>query len=612
MAVGLLAGLLMVSPLALLPATAGADDLTAQSTGAGTDPSFDNGWGYDPRGDITTQAADFSGGLITVALTTRSFDNPQSSYNWRAYQLGDPGWFGPTGIVFGIDVNGDSNDDYTVFYLSDGSNVRAQVTPAGSSGTVLCSANPYWDASSNFYSAWFSASCIGSPSRIWLNSYMRYETSSTISEDDTSWLGPVDNRSAAPIGSLDNASIGPGGIAVSGWALDPDTTGSINVHVYVDGSAAGVLTANTSRPDIGAAYPGYGSGHGFAGTVGTAPGDHRVCVYAINNASPGDNTLLRCTTVRVPSGNPIGSLDSTSGQILNRIRVAGWALDPNSSATVDVHIYVDGAGVAVLSANQSRPDVGSIYPAFGSQHGFSGDVPASGGTHQVCAYAINIGAGGNSLIGCRTATVPANPIGSIDSLSVGSGLIRVQGWALDPNVTNPITVHFYAGNQLVGTAYADRSRPDIAAAFPGLGENHGFDGTFSVPPGQKTICAYGINIGAGGNSLIGCVTANVPPGDPFGNLDVAERVGGQIRVAGWALDPDTSASINVHVYMDGAFLTSGTASNDRPDVGSAYPSNGSAHGFDLSASAAAGSHTICVYAINVGAGGNSLIACRSV
>ena len=60
-----------------------------------------------------------------------------------------------------------------------------------------------------------------------------------------------------------------GGVQLRGWTIDPDVVDPINVHVYVDGRAVSVLTANASRPDVGRAYPGYGSNHGIDAKIRT-------------------------------------------------------------------------------------------------------------------------------------------------------------------------------------------------------------------------------------------------------------------------------------------------------------------------------------------------------
>ncbi|MEY2456347.1 MAG: hypothetical protein QOK06_1441, partial [Acidimicrobiaceae bacterium] len=48
-------------------------------------------------------------------------------------------------------------------------------------------------------------------------------------------------------------------------------------------------------------------------------------------------------------------------------------------------------------------------------------------------------------------------------------------------------------------------------------------------------------------------------GSTIGNLDYTWRQPGSIGVYGWAIDPDTAASIPVHLYVDGVLATMATA-----------------------------------------------------
>jgi hypothetical protein len=68
----------------------------------------------------------------------------------------------------------------------------------------------------------------------------------------------------------------------------------------------------------------------------------------------------------------------------------------------------------------------------------------------------------------------------------------------------------------------------------------------------------------------------------------------------------------VHAYVDGQFAASGVANVGRPDVDAVFPRNGTAHGFELALPARHGTHTVCVYGLNTGPGGNNLIGCREV
>lgn len=101
--------------------------------------------------------------------------------------------------------------------------------------------------------------------------------------------------------------------------------------------------------------------------------------------------------------------------------------------------------------------------------------------------------------------------------------------------------------------------------------------------------------------------------NPFGNFESASPSTGSTTVSGWAIDPDTTAPVVVHAYLDGRFSASGTASVARTDVGAVHPVYGTAHGFRFQVPATAGSHQVCVYAINAFYGTtNPLLGCRAV
>jgi hypothetical protein len=84
---------------------------------------------------------------------------------------------------------------------------------------------------------------------------------------------------------------------------------------------------------------------------------------------------------------------------------------------------------------------------------------------------------------------------------------------------------------------------------------------------------------------------------------------GGYSYAGWVIDPDTTQSIGIRVTVDGT-STSGSADVNRPDVGAVYPVYGNQHGFSSTVSAGAGSHTVCVYGVNVSSGSDSLLGCK--
>jgi hypothetical protein len=205
------------------------------------------------------------------------------------------------------------------------------------------------------------------------------------------------------------------------------------------------------------------------------------------------------------TNNPFGALDGVRAKV-GSAAITGWAIDPNTSSPVDVHVYVDGGPFAVVNANSPRPDIGQAVPGYGPNHGFRADLALPSGTHTVCAYGINTGPGTNTTLGCKNVTLPSNPLGALDVVRTSGGGLRARGWALDPDKLGPISVHLYVQGGGAYPVTAGSSRADIGDAFPGYGDNHGFIGTLPGTTGTHTVCAYAINQGPGANTPLGCKT----------------------------------------------------------------------------------------------------------
>ena len=410
-----------------------------------------------------------------------------------------------------------------------------------------------------------------------------------------------------PIGSVDAILRAPGGLRVMGWTIDPQTADPIAVTAWNNGQPT-TFTTDVQRPDLAEVYPAYGAlPHGFDRVVAAPAGTYNACV-AGENVGPGTSSWLGCRAVTV-SNQPQGSLDLVQASA-GAVNVAGWALDPDVAASVDVHIYVDGVFNQVVAATQTRSDIGVAFPGYGAAHGFSVSVPMASGSHQLCAFAINQGPGGNALFGCRAVTVSGNPWGSVDDISRRPGGLRVAGWAIDPDTTAPIAVTAWNNGQAT-TFTTDVQRPDVAAAYPAHGDVHGFDRVVAAPAGTYNACVAGENVGPGTSSWLGCRAVTVS-NQPQGSLDLVQASAGAVNVAGWALDPDVAASVDVHIYVDGVFNQVVAATQTRSDIGVAFPGYGAAHGFSVSVPMASGSHQLCAFAINQGPGGNALFGCRAV
>ena len=223
----------------------------------------------------------------------------------------------------------------------------------------------------------------------------------------------------------------------------------------------------------------------------------------------------------LPAGSPFGSLDVATPDI-GTVTVSGWAIDPDTAGAPLVQVSIDGV-VSTATASNARPDVAAVFPGYGSRHGWTVQLVASPGPHTVCAAAVNVGAGSNTLLSCRSVVVlQGPPFGALDVAAAGIASVNVAGWVIDPDTSDPVQVHVYVDGAAMALV-ADGSRPDVAAAFPGYGPSHGYAASFGASPGAHTVCAYGINVGAGANSLLGCRTVTVTGGSPIGSLDAVAR-----------------------------------------------------------------------------------------
>lgn len=412
-------------------------------------------------------------------------------------------------------------------------------------------------------------------------------------------------------GAWDSVLPAPGGLYVSGWAHDPDGIPG-KVEAYNDGRLAGVFTTGDARPDVEAVRGPAAAESGFSDQFGSGPGTHSVCLWA-RNVGRGPASYLGCRPVAIEA-LPLGNVDAvTVDAIAGTATASGWALDLQTDSASEVHVYVNGQFAGWGYASDVRPDLLASFPLYSARHGFGIRVPVPVGTSSVCAYAIDDARSDRArALGCRSVLRTSAPFGNVDGATRIPGGAQLQGWAIDPDTAAPIAVHAYANGRLVGYGTANRSRPDIGAAFPAYGADHGFAIDAALPSGRQTVCLYGIDAEGGVNPSLGCRTVDVSP-VPIGNLDLVSRSADVVSVQGWALDLDVSSPIEVHVLVDGVLAGWGYASQPRSDVAAAFPAYGPDHGFSFASNVGTGPHEVCVYAINAGAGtANRFLGCRAI
>lgn len=218
--------------------------------------------------------------------------------------------------------------------------------------------------------------------------------------------------------------------------------------------------------------------------------------------------------------NPVGTLDLVTAEN-GRVRVGGWTFDYDEpSASVDIHVYIGGdvgspnaVGYNMGPTNTLRDDVNNTYGVIGN-HGYDFIITTDKrGAQPVYVYAINKGAGGNTLLGQTTVNIgDTSPIGSFDGVVVGEwGKLTVYGWAFDyDNTSAPIDIHVYVGGEAgspgaVGYNMGPTNtfRGDVNDVY-GISGNHGYSYTINTNMrGMMPVYIYAINIGSGGNTMIG-------------------------------------------------------------------------------------------------------------
>ncbi len=222
------------------------------------------------------------------------------------------------------------------------------------------------------------------------------------------------------------------------------------------------------------------------------------------------------------TGSPIGAFDSVSIRFNDRWVVSGWASDADIiGKRVQVRLYLGSTFVTQIPTGDERPDIGAAVPGVGPGTGWHATVDEStlatlGMGKPLCAYAINVGGGANSFIGCQTLPTsgpePRNPKGALDSATTSPGHVELIGWAGDPDGDRTTLYRVYSDGVFVMQRTAALHRLDVFDAFPSIGGTVGFDLVLPQTPGTHQVCVYAQNTGLKGleNLTVGCATRTVP------------------------------------------------------------------------------------------------------
>ena len=205
--------------------------------------------------------------------------------------------------------------------------------PASNTGPVVCrmvSCTPPWQQ--------FGGTC----------------TSSSATDNRTATHAAPCLNAHSPMGSVDMVAAEGESIRVLGWAYDPDQPGTeIKVAVYVDGDGISWFDTGKSRGDVNDRIRDQRQSRLRHLDPGVRRNPQGRCVrHQCRGRLP--NPLLGGGTVTV-GAVPIGCLDSLFGAPDSKIRIRGWAFDPDEPATeIKVAVYRDGTGIWLVPDRPCR------------------------------------------------------------------------------------------------------------------------------------------------------------------------------------------------------------------------------------------------------------------
>ncbi|GAA2721776.1 hypothetical protein [Cellulomonas aerilata] len=154
-----------------------------------------------------------------------------------------------------------------------------------------------------------------------------------------------------PVGALEAVTPVPGGLRVTGWATDRDTTGPVSVDLSVGGTTRRVVA---DRARTTGSEPGAAPLTGFDTVVPLPAGTHQVCAVAVDIGS-GEDTALGCAAATVADTT---APTFTAAPVL-RLRTG----DVSAAGAVPVTVrWAVGDDVGVSGTTVLQPVTGAYAP----------------------------------------------------------------------------------------------------------------------------------------------------------------------------------------------------------------------------------------------------------
>lgn len=190
-----------------------------------------------------------------------------------------------------------------------------------------------------------------------------------VSSVDPTTLGPA----AAPFGSIDLVEPWLGHLHARVWAC-----GASSVQLSIDGVPRDWLpVGNEYRPDVEAAYPG--CGRSGANLYFKLEGKYNA--FSSLNAELSfvgyDGSIVSKWSGSAYLNHAFWSVDSRTIHADGTVTYNGWTIDPSHPRSVSGQVCYK-VGCYGFTADAPRPDLLTIFPSSGPNHGFSLTVRAGG------------------------------------------------------------------------------------------------------------------------------------------------------------------------------------------------------------------------------------------
>ena len=237
-------------------------------------------------------------------------------------------------------------------------------------------------------------------------------------------MSPGHASAAKPHGYLDKATTAQ----IGGWARDPDHTGPIMVHIYIDGKLAHDMLANGLRTDL----PYKDQKHGFAWVPPPlGPGSHKIIVYGIGVDAAGKIDGVNWGLTNSPSVISAGCAGMTHATGTWCKYVAGYY---KTRAADTLYLYNEN-----MRAGVNKSYGGAIMEFYGKDHNRNLLTEHGGAAMQLSIWGYDK-KGTAAWFGQGSGVCDPTAYATQSACQKKNASCRLWGWSKGDHVTNCASV----------------------------------------------------------------------------------------------------------------------------------------------------------------------------